>query len=72
MTLVSVKLLERQVKGLDKLVGMKLYPSRSAAIRVAIRDMLKRELWEVAPMYEIGRRRKAEVKISALSKELGV
>jgi Arc/MetJ-type ribon-helix-helix transcriptional regulator len=46
MKLVSAKLPEAQIEGLDELVGMKLYQSRSAAIRVAIRDMLKRKLWE--------------------------
>ncbi|MGY5881099.1 MAG: ribbon-helix-helix domain-containing protein [Candidatus Thorarchaeota archaeon] len=33
------------VNGLDKLVEVGMYPSRSEAIRVAIRDLLKRELW---------------------------
>ena len=33
------------VKGLDKLVDIGMYPSRSEAIRVAIRDLLRRELW---------------------------
>jgi hypothetical protein len=31
--------------GLDKLVEIGMYPSRSEAIRVAIRDLLRRELW---------------------------
>jgi antitoxin ParD1/3/4 len=35
------------VKGLDKLVEIGMYPSRSEAIRVAIRDLLRRELWPV-------------------------
>jgi Arc/MetJ-type ribon-helix-helix transcriptional regulator len=33
------------VDGLDKLVELGMYPSRSEAIRVAIRDLLRRELW---------------------------
>jgi Arc/MetJ-type ribon-helix-helix transcriptional regulator len=33
------------VNGLDKLVENGMYPSRSEAIRVAIRDLLRRELW---------------------------
>jgi Arc/MetJ-type ribon-helix-helix transcriptional regulator len=33
------------VKGLDKLVEIGMYPSRSEAIRVAVRDLLMRELW---------------------------
>jgi Arc/MetJ-type ribon-helix-helix transcriptional regulator len=38
---------EIYVKGLDKLVDIGMYPSRSEAIRVAIRDLLRRELWPV-------------------------
>lgn len=45
MKLVTVKLPEALIEGLDELVGSGLYPSRSAAIRTAVRDMLKRELW---------------------------
>jgi Arc/MetJ-type ribon-helix-helix transcriptional regulator len=33
------------VNSLDKLVELGMYPSRSEAIRVAIRDLLRRELW---------------------------
>ena len=45
MRLVSVKLPEALIDGLDELVKSGLYPSRSAVIRTATRDMLKRELW---------------------------
>jgi len=45
MRLASVKLPEALIDGLDELVKSGLYPSRSAAIRTAVRDMLKRELW---------------------------
>jgi Arc/MetJ-type ribon-helix-helix transcriptional regulator len=43
--LVSVKLPKAYVRGLDTLVERGTYPTRSEAIRVAIRDLLKRELW---------------------------
>jgi Arc/MetJ-type ribon-helix-helix transcriptional regulator len=33
------------VSALDKLVERGMYPSRSEAIRVAIRDLLMKELW---------------------------
>ena len=33
------------VRGLDALVERGAFPTRSEAIRVAIRDFLKRELW---------------------------
>ena len=45
MKLVTVLLPEAYLEGLDELVRSNMYPSRSAAIRAAVRDMLKRELW---------------------------
>ncbi|MFB0559657.1 MAG: ribbon-helix-helix domain-containing protein [Candidatus Lokiarchaeia archaeon] len=45
MRLISIKVPTAYVDGLNKLVEMGIYPSRSEAIRVAIRDMLKKELW---------------------------
>lgn len=45
MKLVTVLLPEAYLVGLDELVRSGMYPSRSAAIRAAVRDMLKRELW---------------------------
>ena len=47
MRLVTVKLPEALIKGLDELVKNGMYPSRSAAIRTAVRDMLKKELWRM-------------------------
>jgi len=43
--LVTVLLPEAYLEGLDELVRANMYPSRSAAIRAAVRDLLKRELW---------------------------
>jgi len=45
MKLVTVLLPEAYLDGLDDLVRSSMYPSRSAAIRSAVRDMLKKELW---------------------------
>lgn len=45
MRVVSVMLPEHYLKGLHELVRMGRYPSRSAAIRAAVRDKLKRDLW---------------------------
>jgi len=45
MKLVTVLLPEAYLEGLDELVRASMYPSRSAAIRAAVRDLLKRELW---------------------------
>lgn len=45
MRLISVNLPEEYVVGLERLISEELYPNRSEAIRIAIRDLLKRELW---------------------------
>lgn len=45
MRLVTVKMSEIYVNGVDRLVDEGMYPSRSEAIRVAIRDLLRKELW---------------------------
>lgn len=46
MKLVTVLLPEAYLEGLDELVRANMYPSRSSAIRSAVRDLLKKELWE--------------------------
>jgi len=45
MRLVSVTLPEKYLEGLEELVRQGRYPNRSAAIRIAVRDLLLRELW---------------------------
>ncbi|MBD3160081.1 MAG: ribbon-helix-helix protein, CopG family [Candidatus Lokiarchaeota archaeon] len=45
MDIITVKMNQLYIKSLDKLVEMGMYPSRSEAIRVAIRDLLQKELW---------------------------
>jgi len=45
LQLVTVKMSDIYVSALDKLVERGMYPSRSEAIRVAIRDLLMKELW---------------------------
>ncbi len=47
MRLVTVKMPETYLEGLDELVRLGRYSSRSEAIRVAVRELLKRELWGV-------------------------
>ncbi len=47
MKLITVHLPNDQVCGLDELVRSGRYPNRSEAIRFAIRDMLKDELWSL-------------------------
>jgi Arc/MetJ-type ribon-helix-helix transcriptional regulator len=43
--LVTVHMPPEFLHGLDELVRLQKYPNRSEAIRVAIRDLLKDELW---------------------------
>ncbi len=45
MKLITVNLPEAYVNGIERLIVEKLYPNRSEAIRIAVRDLLKRELW---------------------------
>lgn len=45
MRLITVKVPEIYVRGIDDLVRSGRYSNRSEAIRAAIRELLKRELW---------------------------
>ncbi|NPA84969.1 MAG: ribbon-helix-helix protein, CopG family [Crenarchaeota archaeon] len=45
MRLVTVKMPEAYVEAIDELVRRGRFTSRSEAIRVAIRELLRRELW---------------------------
>ena len=45
MKLVAFLLPEAYMKGLDKLTNEGLFPTRSAAVRFAVRELLRRELW---------------------------
>lgn len=45
LELVTVKLPEAFLSGIDELIESGIYPNRSEVIRIAIRDMLKKELW---------------------------
>ena len=49
MKLITVKLPEALVEGVDELVRSGMYPSRSAVVRAAVRDLLKSELWQHQP-----------------------
>ena len=45
MQLISINMPQDTIEGLDELVRKGIYPNRSEAIRFAIRDLLKEELW---------------------------
>lgn len=53
MKIVTINLSEPHVKALEMLMELGLYPSRSEAIRVAIRDFLQRELGFVKKFEEL-------------------
>ena len=46
MKLVTVKLPDALIQGMDELIKAGMYPSRSAVVRTAVRDLLKNELWK--------------------------
>lgn len=45
MKLVTIHLPEAYLDGIEQLVRARFYPNRSEAIRNAVRDLLKSELW---------------------------
>jgi len=45
MRLITVHLPESYIAGLNELIKQRMYPSRSEAIRAAVRDLLRKELW---------------------------
>jgi len=45
MKLVTVKLPDALVEGIDELIRGGMYPSRSAVVRAAVRDLVKSEVW---------------------------
>ena len=45
MKIISVQLPQSMIHGLDALVKRGVFPNRSEAIRVAIRELLKKELY---------------------------
>jgi antitoxin ParD1/3/4 len=46
LKLVTVKLPERLIDDVDQLVKAGIYHNRSDAIREAVRELLRRELWQ--------------------------
>jgi len=49
LKVVNLHLPEVLLEGIEELVRSKVYPNRSEAVRVAVRDLLKTELWETKP-----------------------
>jgi len=62
--LVTVKMPDLYVRAIDELVKEERYSSRSEVIRVAVRELLKRELWRetlAADEVEVGELEAVEV-----------
>ena len=57
MKLITLYIPEPYLKALDRLIHeRRLYPNRAEAIRLAVRDLLMIEIWEVA-VYGSSKRR---------------
>ena len=50
MRLLTVHVPEGFLDGLEELVKQKRYPNKSEIIRVAIRDLLRDELWKTGDL----------------------
>jgi Ribbon-helix-helix protein, copG family. len=62
MRIVTVKLPESYLEGIDELVKLGRFASRSDAIRTAVRELLRRELWLQRPRPR-KKRHSVEVKV---------
>jgi antitoxin ParD1/3/4 len=73
MRLVTVKMPEIYVNGIDELVKAGRYSSRSEVIRIAVRELLKRELWSAGlpaePLWHYGGLKPAYTTEEATSEE---
>ncbi|RLI21766.1 hypothetical protein DRO54_02880 [Candidatus Bathyarchaeota archaeon] len=56
MKLITLYLPEPYIEALDKLVSEKFYPNRAEAIRTAILDMIREELWTRKSMKAVRRK----------------
>jgi metal-responsive CopG/Arc/MetJ family transcriptional regulator len=52
MKLVTLYLPETYIKALDRLVDEHFYPNRATAIRTAVRDLIRDEVWMRPPVVE--------------------
>jgi len=69
MRIVTVKLPELYIESIDDLIRAGRYASRSDAIRAAVRELLKRELWSSRPYPVRGSRRGKDLKVEVVEIE---
>uniref|UniRef100_A0A7J3Z892 Ribbon-helix-helix protein, CopG family n=1 Tax=Ignisphaera aggregans TaxID=334771 RepID=A0A7J3Z892_9CREN len=70
MRIVTVKMPETYLEAIDELVRIGRYSSRSEVIRTAIRELLKRELWESSLGLEKSKRKSVRSKVVEVLKEI--
>ncbi|MCC6045382.1 MAG: ribbon-helix-helix domain-containing protein [Ignisphaera sp.] len=70
MRIVTVKMPETYLEAIDELVRMGRYSSRSEVIRTAIRELLRRELWESEASLEKTKRKNAKSKVIEVLREI--
>jgi Arc/MetJ-type ribon-helix-helix transcriptional regulator len=61
---------ETYLEAIDELVRMGRYSSRSEVIRTAIRELLRRELWESEASLEKTKRKNAKSKVIEVLREI--
>ncbi|MEM0027216.1 MAG: ribbon-helix-helix domain-containing protein [Ignisphaera sp.] len=70
MRIVTVKMPESYLEAIDELVKMGRYTSRSEVIRTAIRELLKKELWENGYSLEKPRKKGGRSKVIEVIEEI--
>jgi Arc/MetJ-type ribon-helix-helix transcriptional regulator len=63
LKLVTFLLPEAYLEGLDRLVELGRFQSRSEAVRFAVREMIKRELWRIRAEKAMRQRPLAKISI---------
>jgi len=70
MRIVTVKMPESYIEAIDELIRMGRYSSRSEVIRSAIRELLKKELWQSDYSIEKKSRKSGKTRIIELLSEI--
>ncbi len=70
MRIVTVKMPESYIEAIDELVRLGRFSSRSEAIRAAVRELLRKELWGSNTEYEYVHRKRGKVpKVLSIDEE---
>jgi Arc/MetJ-type ribon-helix-helix transcriptional regulator len=63
LKLVTFLLPEAYLEGLDRLVELGRFQSRSEAVRFAVKEMIKRELWRIKAERTLRKMPMAKIKV---------